>query len=370
MSLQEFSQQLDHMDAEFNRKMEVENEKLLGVKRPTYTSGLHTISHVNANINKGDISLKEPSLLLTSSSGKGTKFQKVWDKFLSKLEEEEVTFEEIIGCEDRKQFIADCGFVHTDAAIIATQWGKLLSVSDNTSKGPDCNAMLQNDMIETAEMKHFPYLATIIPKEKAWWKFEESLQNSAVETKENLLSIFHAKITSKTISPYDACVLNYLLSDDMDKWRLIFLILKRNREEDRIKFHNIRVFEAVGIERQSEQARVLENIDTPFFPLKKHRDLNSRMIDKALLESKGEPTDMLERIFLPKSETVKGGELRLDIMPDGRVNADIVESAVNQGLTNAFNAHQLLSNEVEVLRQQLLELQQVNTHFSPCPSFP
>eukprot|EP00758_Cryptobia_borreli_P010306 Tbor_TRINITY_DN5556_c0_g3::TRINITY_DN5556_c0_g3_i6::g.13863::m.13863 len=137
--------------------------------------------------------------------------------------------------------------------------------------------------------------------------------------------MYHGKISSKTISPYDAFVLNYLLSDEADKWCLVFIILNRNFEEESIKFHNIRIFDEIGVERQSEQARVLESIDTPLFPLKIHRGLNTRMFDKALLESKGEPLVNIEKIFLSKSETAKCGELRLGIMPDGKVDADNVK---------------------------------------------
>eukprot|EP00758_Cryptobia_borreli_P010271 Tbor_TRINITY_DN5556_c0_g1::TRINITY_DN5556_c0_g1_i6::g.13851::m.13851 len=57
--------------------------------------------------------------------------------------------------------------------------------------------------------------------------------------------MYHGKISSKTISPYDTLILNYHLSDEANKWLLICHVSKRKRighlQHNLPKWHRPRV---------------------------------------------------------------------------------------------------------------------------------
>eukprot|EP00758_Cryptobia_borreli_P012030 Tbor_TRINITY_DN5712_c0_g3::TRINITY_DN5712_c0_g3_i5::g.19957::m.19957 len=194
MPLQEFSH-MDRWRAEDKRDYESKLEairnsdsgiklaKLREEKKQTDTSGLDEESYVNSK-KLGDIPQNEVSRI----SGKVPKSQEVWDKFLCKLEEEEVSLEEIIGCEDRKQFIADSGFAHTEAAIIETQWKREIQKAEketvtrpletnNDSTNSELVSLLTKQSIELEEIRHWSFLATMIPLEKEVKIMEEELKD-------------------------------------------------------------------------------------------------------------------------------------------------------------------------------------------------
>eukprot|EP00758_Cryptobia_borreli_P012027 Tbor_TRINITY_DN5712_c0_g3::TRINITY_DN5712_c0_g3_i2::g.19951::m.19951 len=287
MPLQEFSH-MDRWRAEDKRDYESKLEairnsdsgiklaKLRDEKKQTDTSGLDEESYVNSK-KLGDIPQNEVSRI----SGKVPKSQEVWDKFLCKLEEEEVSLEEIIGCEDRKQFIADSGFAHTEAAIIETQWKREIQKAEkqtvtgihaaNASENSDLVSILTKQSIEVEEIRHWPHLASWVIVENELASLEKQLKDEPSQTLKELQEAFDGKITSKGLSRYDACCVNYLLSDDpVDRLRLAHLILNRECAEDRIKLHNFRTFNKLGtFPRKGKEGQALEYVDTPLFPTEK-----------------------------------------------------------------------------------------------------
>eukprot|EP00758_Cryptobia_borreli_P017289 Tbor_TRINITY_DN6176_c1_g3::TRINITY_DN6176_c1_g3_i2::g.22382::m.22382 len=160
---------------------------------------------------------------------------------------------------------------------------------------------------------------------------------------------FDMRIEAKNLSAYDTPCLNYLTSgDSKDIFRLIYLILNKSTCEERIKFHNVLTFGKIeAFSRTGKEAVVLQEINTPLFPEEKHHNLNMMIFDKKY-KTTTRSNESLE---------VTGGELRLDIMPDGKVNADIIENVVNQGFTNNCIDQEDLRRQIARMTEQINVLQ-------------
>eukprot|EP00758_Cryptobia_borreli_P017878 Tbor_TRINITY_DN6230_c2_g2::TRINITY_DN6230_c2_g2_i6::g.1717::m.1717 len=108
----------------------------------------------------GDIPYNEPSKI----SVKRSKSQKVWEKLPCKLEEEELSLEEIIGYEDRKKFITDLKFVYGSNYNRNTIEKKIKQEDKPVEmKEGDMPAVLMKQINDAEETKNFPYLATTKP---------------------------------------------------------------------------------------------------------------------------------------------------------------------------------------------------------------
>eukprot|EP00758_Cryptobia_borreli_P011070 Tbor_TRINITY_DN5625_c3_g2::TRINITY_DN5625_c3_g2_i4::g.8118::m.8118 len=166
--------------------------------------------------------------------------------------------------------------------------------------------IMTRQMAESDERRDWPFLATIIPIEKEVVMFEKALIEKE-RVREKQKEAFDGKIEAKTLTTYDALCLNYLTSDDPeDMKRLIYIILNRNTEEERIKLHNLWTFGKIGMfTRTGKEALVLQDLPTPF-PQKKYHNINLRMFDEASRKKKGKHSTRYERFFSEETPQISG----------------------------------------------------------------
>eukprot|EP00758_Cryptobia_borreli_P009762 Tbor_TRINITY_DN5507_c1_g3::TRINITY_DN5507_c1_g3_i1::g.12905::m.12905 len=130
--------------------------------------------------------------------------------------------------------------------INSTQQEEVASILQKVGEGQSrCAELMTKQMSDTDDMKYWPYLANIIPKEKELSELENSIRDkdSEQEYKQKLSEMYDGKLKSKTINATDAMTLAYLLSDDAsDRIRLAYLILHRTDDAQRINLHNVSVF--------------------------------------------------------------------------------------------------------------------------------
>eukprot|EP00758_Cryptobia_borreli_P013856 Tbor_TRINITY_DN5872_c1_g1::TRINITY_DN5872_c1_g1_i1::g.7248::m.7248 len=315
-----------------------------------------------------DLPISEVSVLKNPvSGGKSAKVQRIWEEFLKKLEEDEMSFNDIKGYESRAVFLAEYGFNHREAAIIETRWLKESRERVLDYTPGDMPAVLAKQITDAEETKNFPYLATLMPIRKSIETMEKDIEMDPKRVKEILKESFHNKITACSIWAEDVLILQYLLSEDSnDPLRLATIILNRKTEKERVKYHNIRCFDKhLDFTRMGEEEKVLEKVEKPLIK-EKFKEINVKLFDITQemeeLRRKGLEVDGLyDKVFLPKEKNIKGGEVLLPVRNDGVVDATCIENEI----INIKNYMAEMGTYCQTLYTKVEEMRKKNQNLQP-----
>eukprot|EP00758_Cryptobia_borreli_P017576 Tbor_TRINITY_DN6202_c1_g5::TRINITY_DN6202_c1_g5_i7::g.1984::m.1984 len=72
------------------------------------------------------------------------------------------------------------------------------------------------------------------------------------------------KIRARSIDAYDIFLLQYVLSEDKEKIAILaHLLLNKNTREERVKLHNIMMFDDMNIDKRGDKGKSLEFLQMP-----------------------------------------------------------------------------------------------------------
>eukprot|EP00758_Cryptobia_borreli_P015968 Tbor_TRINITY_DN6066_c0_g1::TRINITY_DN6066_c0_g1_i4::g.11027::m.11027 len=139
---------------------------------------------------------------------------------------------------------------------------------------------------------------------------------------------FHDKIGAKNIDPYDVFLLQYILSGEKEKLAtLVHLLLHKKDIKERIRIHNLIMFDEMKMDKRGDEGRALEFLEFPLLN-KNYGEKNNLLFDAAerLRKNGGKPskasTKIVEEVYQAKEEEeITGGEVLLPVRSDGVVDA-------------------------------------------------